>query len=107
MELFIKYIGYQIIHFYYVAEIISLLCWGLKTSREITREIHRREVKGDSYYPRLTWGDIIWRIIGCVLPVFNLWMIVYVVVPNIISLIGKFINLFDSPVIPTKEKKND
>lgn len=101
---FFHYLADQIKHFYLVATVISLVGYAAKTVYEIMKDAKKREAD-PQYYPNIRYGDIAQRIIGSIIPVFNLWMIVYLLVPNLWNLVEHFFEFMDKPIVPKKPKE--
>lgn len=107
----IHYLIAEIRHFYFVATFISLAGWTIKSAMEVLADHHyraeadqaRRDNPGapaKTYYPNVKYGDLIWRIFFSIVPVANLWMIVYLVVPNAWQLIEHFFKQLNKPIVP-------
>jgi hypothetical protein len=84
---------------YYVPAAICLVVYSIRTTREY-RVDYKNSLK-DNYYPKLTVGVILRRILAALLPTFNIFAVVFNCSGSIFDFIGK---VFDMPLIPKRKK---
>lgn len=79
---------YLLIAIYYVPVVGCIVGYTLRTWQEIQTDKKAREGK-DYYYPKLTYGDIVGRVIISFVPVVNALCFVFDICGDVVKLLSK------------------
>lgn len=90
---------------YVLPTILCLIGYTYKTYQDYKRDKGRENL--DYYIVKLTWGDIVLRLVASFMPVINIFaLIVDLYTPGLLKLWEKLTYYYNKPVINNNNKPN-